>query len=163
MNSSCHSIFSDKRGAAAAEFALVLPLLLIITFGMFDVGRLMLTKTTVDSAMSDSARFAARLPMGCTALTNAADVSRVQTLARTGRSTTGGVPLLRGWTDNASVTISVTCLNNAGGAFVGAYDNMLNVPHVTVSTTVPFSWSLGGLLNLDDTNVVAGARQPWTG
>lgn len=163
MNSVRQSIFSEQRGAAAAEFALVLPLLLIITFGMFDVGRLMLTKTTVDAAMTDSARLAARLPMGCAALTNAADVGRVQTLARTGQSTTGGAPLLRGWTSNASVTISVTCLNNAGGALVGAYDDMLNVPYVTVSTTVPFSWSLGGLLNLDDTNVVATARQPWTG
>jgi Flp pilus assembly protein TadG len=163
MNRLLSTIGRDRHGAAAAEFALVLPLLLLITFGLFDVGRLMLTKTIVDAAVADSARFAARLPMSCTTLTNAGDIGRVQTLTRTGRSIVGGNPLVGGWTNNSSVTVSVTCFDNAAGTLDGAYDDMLTVPHVTVSASVPFTWSIGSLINFTNTNVVAAARQPWTG
>jgi Flp pilus assembly protein TadG len=163
MTRRAHPLSGDLRGVAAAEFALVLPFLLITLFGLFDVGRLMLAKSIIDTAVADSARFAARLPMTCAGLTNAGDVSRIQTLTRTGQSTSGGAALINGWATNASVTVTVACLANNAGSLVGAYDNMLNVPYVTVSATVPFNWTAGTLLNLSPTNVAASARQPWTG
>jgi Flp pilus assembly protein TadG len=163
MNRPTHTIASDQRGVAAAEFALVMPLLFIVTFCIFDLSRLMLAKTTVDAAVADSARFAARLPMNCSSLTTSGDVDRVKTLTRTGRSTSGGIGLVRGWDLDSSVSVTVACLSNTSGGLVGTYDNMLNVPHVTVTATVPFRWSMATLLNLANANVVAAARQPWTG
>jgi Flp pilus assembly protein TadG len=163
MSSRARHLLSDKSGIAATEFALVLPLLLVTLFGLFDAGRLMLAKSIVDTAVADSARFAARLPMTCAGLTNASDVTRVQNLTRTGQSTSGGTALMSGWTTNSSVTISVACLSNTAGSLVGTYDNMLNVPYVTVTATVPFEWTVGSLLNVSATNLASSARQPWTG
>jgi Flp pilus assembly protein TadG len=163
MNKRARLFCRDERGIAATEFALVLPLLLVTLFGLFDAGRLMLAKSIMDTAVADSARFAARLPMSCAGLTNASDVTRVQILTRTGQSSSGGTALINGWSTNSSVTVTVACLSNTTGGLVGSYDNMLNVPYVTVSATVPFNWTVGALLNVSATNMAASARQPWTG
>lgn len=47
-----------EDGAAAIEFALVLPLLLILVFGIIDFGRLLYTANTLTSAVREGARFA---------------------------------------------------------------------------------------------------------
>jgi Flp pilus assembly protein TadG len=48
-----------ESGAAVVEFALVLPLVLILVFGIIDVGRLMFTANSLTSAVREGARFAA--------------------------------------------------------------------------------------------------------
>jgi len=52
---------ADDRGAAAVEFALVLPLLLILIFGIIDFGRLLNTKITLTEAAREGARATALL------------------------------------------------------------------------------------------------------
>ncbi len=47
-----------RRGATAAEFALVLPILLIFLFGIIDVGRLMWLYNTVEKSTQMGARMA---------------------------------------------------------------------------------------------------------
>jgi hypothetical protein len=47
------------RGAAAVEFALVLPVLLIIVFGIIDFGRMLNAKITLTEAAREGARAAA--------------------------------------------------------------------------------------------------------
>ncbi len=47
------------RGAAAVEFALVLPVLLLIIFGIVDMGRMLYTKITLTQAAAAAARAAA--------------------------------------------------------------------------------------------------------
>lgn len=49
----------SDRGTAAIEFALVLPVLLLFTLGLIDVGRLLWTQTTLDRAVLAAARCAA--------------------------------------------------------------------------------------------------------
>ena len=49
------------RGAAAVEFALVLPVLLLIIFGIIDFGRMLYTQITLTQAAQASARAAAIL------------------------------------------------------------------------------------------------------
>lgn len=44
------------RGSSAVEFALVLPLLLLLLFGMIDFGRLLYTKVELSSAAREGAR-----------------------------------------------------------------------------------------------------------
>jgi len=47
------------RGAAAVEFALVLPVLLLIIFGIVDFGRMLAAKITLTEAAREGARAAA--------------------------------------------------------------------------------------------------------
>src|SRR5215470_20320242 len=65
---------ASDRGAAAVEFALVLPLLLILIFGIIDFGRMLNAKITLTEAAREGAR--------ATALVGGdAGASRVRTAA----------------------------------------------------------------------------------
>ncbi|HEY7224258.1 MAG TPA: TadE family protein [Micromonosporaceae bacterium] len=49
----------EDQGSAAVEFALVLPVLLVIIFGVIDFGRMLNAKITLSQATHDGARAAA--------------------------------------------------------------------------------------------------------
>ncbi len=53
---------ADKRGAAAVELALIIPLLLIILFGMIELGWGLYVKAVVTNAAREGARFAVTPP-----------------------------------------------------------------------------------------------------
>ena len=53
------ALLHDRSGASAAEFALVLPLLLLLMFGIIDGGRWMWTYNRAEKATQMGARFAA--------------------------------------------------------------------------------------------------------
>jgi len=53
-----HELFRDKRAASAAEFALVLPLLLILMFGIIDMGRFFWQLNESEKATQMGARLA---------------------------------------------------------------------------------------------------------
>jgi len=50
---------TSERGAAAVEMALVLPVLLLVVFGMMDFGRMLNAQITVNEAAREGARWAA--------------------------------------------------------------------------------------------------------
>lgn len=52
----------DTRGAVAVEFALILPILLMLVFGIFEFGMLFRADLTVSQAARSGARTAAALP-----------------------------------------------------------------------------------------------------
>jgi Flp pilus assembly protein TadG len=54
-----HRAAQRDRGAAAVEFALVLPLLLLIIFGIVDFGRMLNAKILISEAAREGARAAA--------------------------------------------------------------------------------------------------------
>jgi hypothetical protein len=51
-----------ERGQAIAEFALVLPVLLMIAMGLIDLGRMHGTHVALVAAAGEAARYCARLP-----------------------------------------------------------------------------------------------------
>jgi Flp pilus assembly protein TadG len=126
----------DRRGAAAAEMALVAPLLLTIMFGSLDL---------VTKAVRDGARFASRqnfatMPCGG----SAANEAQIKNLVRFGKTTVTGTdkPRLHYWTSNSTITVEITCYANAGvdGARIydGVYSARPQVPIVRVRAAVPY-------------------------
>lgn len=107
-----------ERGAAAVEFALLLPLLLLIVFGIIDFGRALNTQITLTQAAREGARLAA-LGQTCGSLTTPGTV-----LYRTQTAATG----LNLGQAGASVSCT-TCPQGAGPTVDG-----------TVAISYPFSF-----------------------
>lgn len=59
MNRRTRADKTPDRGAAAVEFALLLPLLLLIVFGLIDFGRALNAQITLTQAVREGARLAA--------------------------------------------------------------------------------------------------------
>jgi hypothetical protein len=140
----------DCSGAAAAEMALVTPLLLILMFGSLEVGKFFWDEHLLVKAVRDGARFAGRqsfasMPCGGPA----GNETQIKNLVRFGKPvvTAADAPRLYYWTDPATITVTIECYDNSGtdGARVydGVYSDRPNVPVVTVSASVPYSPLVG--------------------
>lgn len=155
-----------ERGAAGAEMALVLPLLLVLMVSAFELGNYFREWHTLSKGVRDGARFAARhdfADFDCDAATVDSDVVTATTeVVRTGVA--GGTgDLLPNW-DDAEVDLSVTCFPNVAtgadeageaineelaGIYRGAEDG---APVVTLTVRLPyrglfgqFGWNGSGL------------------
>lgn len=161
----------DRSGAAAAEMALVMPLLLLLMFGGFEIGHFFYSEHVVQKAVRDGARYAARQPMGrfvsggatgtgCKSTPDEPVVTNTRNLVRTGQVTSGGSSRLGGWTNGATtIFLDVACSTTAGGqTMTGIYSGMqygvsstsVGAPVVTVRARVPYT-SLFGAIGLGGT------------
>ena len=148
---------ADRAGAAAAEMALVMPLLIILMVSTFELGHYFLSEHVVQKSVRDAARYASRLPMnnypGCSP--TAAAQTQIQKVARTG-TPNGTVQRLQGWNNDTMTTVSVSC--DTSGTYTGIYvDFPGGVPIVTVSAVVPYP-SLFGVMGISNTSLVVTAR-----
>jgi Flp pilus assembly protein TadG len=145
MRTSARAIAGDRSGAAAAEMALVVPLLVILLFTAFEFGNYALHVHTVQKAVRDGARFAARqsfvgMPCGGTATNE----SQIKNIVRTGTTATGGTPRLWYWTDPATITVAVACDTASSYSNSGIYATVgTGARRVTVTASVPYSSLVG--------------------
>ncbi|MCF8709404.1 TadE/TadG family type IV pilus assembly protein [Rhizorhapis sp. SPR117] len=133
------SIISCSKASSAAEMALVTPLLIILMFGAFELGNYFLSEHVVVKSVRDGARYASRQGFSnftCPSTISSGAVANIQNVTRTGK-VAGGSARLAGWTNNATVTVALTC--TAIGSYSGIYKGMTNIPVVTVSATVPYN------------------------
>lgn len=137
-----------KSGAAAAEMALILPLLITILFGSAEMGNYFMQEHALAKSVRDGARYASRLPMtdyaSCTASPTAA--AKIRNVTRTGSSDGTGTGRLGYWTEvmggNQTIQITVAC--NTSGTYTGIYSGLaLGAPVVTVSASVPYPTLFG--------------------
>ena len=129
-------------GAAAAEMALVIPLLLIIMMGSFELGNYFMNEHKLVKAVRDGARFAARQPFGkytCPNTIDGAVATDTKNVIRTGLAS-GGNSRIVNWTD-AHITLSLACFTAANGTtLTGIYTGTANgAPVITVMATVPYT------------------------
>jgi Flp pilus assembly protein TadG len=141
-------------GAAAAELALVAPLLLIIMMGSFEVGNYFRDEHTLTKAVRDGARFAARQEFSnfdCAAGTaNATNVvTPTRNVVQTGLVANGN-DLMPKWSA-ATFSVTVQCFTTVtptGGAatnLTGIYAGSAGAPVVTVMAELPYQPVLGSL------------------
>ena len=155
-------------GSAAAEFVLILPLLVLFLIAAIELGRAVRDYHVITESVRDAARFLARAEMTCTGangpcgnpvnecggatcgnciFTNLSDVNAAVTLAMTG-DTAGADNLLGYFSDPSDVVIEVCTIDNTAvpAPFQGAYAGSPIVPHIKLSATVSFDFLFGDLV-----------------
>ena len=155
-------------GSAAAEFVLILPLLVLFLIAAIELGRAVRDYHVITESVRDAARFLARAEMTCSApnavcgsmfnfctgatcgnciFASVSDVDAAVTLAMTG-DTAGADNLLGYFSDTSDVVIEVCTIDNTAlpAPFQGAYAGSPIVPHIKLSATVSFDFLFGDLV-----------------
>lgn len=155
--------FSNANGgAAAAEFAMILPLSLLLLFTALEAGHYMYQRHQVVKGLRDGARFAARHSfddINCRGGSGTIDGTLEDTvinLTRTGQIS-GGSPRVRNWADT-DITVSVTC-PTAAESETGIFDAAEPAPQVNITTSFNYDSFFSGLGVVDDTFRLGGAQQ----
>ncbi len=111
-----------RSGASMVEFALALPIFVILLLGVAEAGRAILHYHVINKALRDSTRYLGRVPVTCPAVgtangsvDTAGNETTAKNLAMTG-SLNGGSNLISYWTDTTTITIEVDCLDNSAAA-----------------------------------------------
>jgi Flp pilus assembly protein TadG len=137
-----HRLHGCDRAAAAAEMALVTPILVALMFGSFEMGNYFLSEHVVAKAVRDGARYAARqsfTSFTCPGTVDTGVVANTQNVTRTGQVGSGGSGRLAGWTNASTISVTLSCTAISGGNYSGIYKGMANLPKVKVSATVPYT------------------------
>lgn len=139
-------IIRDRRGGPLAEFALVLPFLLLLIFGGFEFGRIVYIQNIITKSVQDAARYAARHPAvienGSCVPSSAAWVAVQANSATIVRRGSVLAPnLLHPDLDPANATVSVTvdCVPPTGTMETSNPGAGVNVPIVVVNASVPIT------------------------
>lgn len=165
----------DERGAAAAEMALMLPLLTILMFGGIEMSGFFWSEHQVIKSVRTGARYAARQDFSNFAC-DAADVgtadAAVRNLVRTGTVDGSGSPIVRTWTAaDDGISISVTCDTESDYSTEGIYSDQSgtgtpaidSARYVEISVEIPYPSLFADLGYLDGYDIVASAQSPVTG
>lgn len=135
-------VIACNRAAAAAEMAIVTPLLVMLMFGSFELGNYFLSEHVVAKAVRDGARYAARQSLtdfSCPGTVSNDVIDKTRNVTRTGQVTNGGTGRLINWTVPTTISVTLSCTTIAGGNYSGIYKGMANLPKVKVSATVPYA------------------------
>lgn len=148
----------DRRGAAAAEMALVMPFLLALMFGAAELGNYFFNEHILLKGVRDAAIFASRRDLSmyncATGTVDATVVNNAKALTRTGQLA-GGTDRLPNWTSGSTTfTVTVTCVTAANGTTLGGIYTANNgvVPIITVAANVPYL-SVGHRLGFNATTL----------
>jgi Flp pilus assembly protein TadG len=160
--------FRDRRGAAAAEMALVAPLLCTILIGSVELGHFMYNEHILAKAVRDGARYAARQGFAnydCNGEPSATVRDNTRELVQT-MLLSGGDDRMVNW---AATTINITerCVSTATNLanstenMSGIYDELSlgGVPVVRISATVPYRPVIGAPFGFSGLGINLNARQ----
>jgi hypothetical protein len=161
-------LLSNQRGAAAAEMALVTPLLLVILVGSVELGSYFYNEHILTKAVRDGARYAGRQNFSyydaCMGSPGDPVESDTRALVRTA--------LLSGGTDrfpdieNGDITLIISCEADADD-YLGSTENMIGIyrgrasgaPIVTVSASVDYAPVIGAPFGFSGVGIKLNASQ----
>lgn len=122
-----------RRGAAAVEFALILPVLITILVGTVEVARALIQANAIEKGLRAGAMYVARATLPVDSATQAA----VENLVRRGSLDGTADYLAAGWNEaGAGVVVARLSDFTTGG---------IDVPVFRITATVPFVPLLPGL------------------
>lgn len=157
------ALIKSRNGSAAVEMALVMPMLLTLMFGSFELGNYFLENHVVAKAVRDGARYAARRSFADYTSCAASDdvITKTRNLTRTGQIT-GGASRIYGWTDPETITISVSCNGSYTGGIYNGITNTVGssitgAPVITVTADVPYH-SLFGSIGFSSSSLILRGR-----
>ena len=138
-------LLRDRAGTAAAEMALVLPLLLVLMCSAIEAANYFYNEHVLVQAVRDAARFAARQDAAnftsCSGSPSGSVVSDTTNMLENGLLTGGSTRFP--WT-GSTVTVTTSCNTSLG--LGGVYNSMTNAsggsigaPVVTVTASVPYT------------------------
>ena len=137
MLSSLIKLPRDARGNAVVEFALLLPLLLLLLTGITEIGRAYYQANAVEKGLRAGALFAGRNSFSLTAQVR----TMVANLVKTGTLDGSGGYLVSGWADvDADLTIDDT--------LTFPIDATTTIPVVRLTASVPLDPLMPGMLAL---------------
>ena len=124
-----------RRGSAVIEFALFIPMFLVVVVGVVEYGRVLAQTNAIEKGMRAGAMIAARSDYPLTG----AQTERILNIVRTG-NIEGTLPyLVPGWAEaGAGVTIVTDLFNSTG---------VVNLPVFRIEATVPYDPLLPGLMD----------------
>jgi len=124
------SLWRDNAGTALVEATIVIPVLLVLVFGVFEFSAFFWQQQLISTGVRDAARYLSR----SLDQSNPAVETAAKNLAVTG-STSGGMPRVSGWSVS-DLTISLTSIDNPVGANgTSPYRGFGLIQVVTVSTS----------------------------
>ena len=142
----------DTNGNAAVEFALVLPVLLLMFVGLTEVGRAYYQADAIEKGLRAGALYAARSPS-----LSGATLTTVENIVKTGSMNGSGALLVSGWgRGEADLQITSVDFTLDGDA----------IPVIRLSATVPFDPMLPGLaafVGLENFNMTLSHEQAFLG
>lgn len=121
------SLWCDTEGTVLLEATLLLPVLAVLFFGVFEFSWYFYNQQLVESGVRDAARYLARGPYtsvasfvdeGTSPCDDAANVAAAKEIAVTGTSDGSRGPRVKGWATKY-VTISCPKIDNTGNPYDG--------------------------------------------
>lgn len=163
------TLTSDDKGSSAVEFALVLPLLVLLLFSFLEIGRLIWAYSVVNSGLRDAGRYAARQDVDCSKtpaeFVSPDVVDNVKRLARTGDIDAGGTSQLSSWISSAKIDVNITCLPNpiSGNTYAGVYNSLDKIPTIEIYAEVPYSSLMNSMIpSVEIGTIRARHSEVWT-
>jgi len=167
----------NPAGAAAAELALVMPLLLILMFGSVELSNLFMDQHALEKQVRDGARYGARLTISksyaCpgTVFEDTGYATKIINVTKTGAVSGTGNPRwpTSYWartcsSGNPTVAVTLRCvdktqIDTAGDGVTGIYSSLpgTTIPVVKVSAEVKYR-SLLAMVGFNATNVCMTAE-----
>jgi TadE-like protein len=143
------SNMNRERGTAAVEFAMLAPVMLIMAFGLLEVGRMLFDYQAINSGVRVAARYLSRVPLDCSGV-NTAPVQAARNIAYTGTPDGSGDRLVSYWDGSgAQLSVTLNCTPNYPHVSCAPWNGTPAIgpdpgrtpplcTQITVTATVPF-------------------------